>query len=86
LIFPRFGRIRPGRVRPLREQMIRETNAFLTWALRQKSHVPRIPTRPVTDVYFEALIRSERGKSVVNRWWDRTLGPMWPGARSQSGR
>ena len=64
------------RRRPLletRERMIAETNAFLSWAVKQDSRRLRIPARRVVDGGFTEILRLPAAKAAVNHWWCRTL-------------
>lgn len=65
----------PGRglVREARVRMIRETSAFLTWALAEDRDLPRIPRRRSRDGGFSALLRRPGGRALADRWWQRTL-------------
>jgi hypothetical protein len=56
-----------------RQQMIDETGAFLTWALRSGASLPKIPRRRVDAGGFAQLLRSPGAKAAVNHWWNRTL-------------
>ncbi|MEM1211276.1 MAG: hypothetical protein AAGI68_03160 [Planctomycetota bacterium] len=72
MIRPRFD---PYQRHDPREQMIRETSAFLTWALREERDLPRIPRRRVDRGGFaELLRRSAAARAAVQHWWSRTLG------------
>src|SRR5690606_19045487 len=51
LILPLYRRPRET-PRDLRRQMIAETGAFLTWALRERPSLPRIPRRRVDQGGF----------------------------------
>ena len=61
-----------GRRPETRERMIRETEAWLTWALRQKN-MPRIPTRRVSAGGFSDLVRRPMGRLIATHWWARTM-------------
>ena len=68
------GRQRPGRRVPdIRVKMIEQSNAFLTWALAEDRHLPRIPRRRVSEGGFERLMQQPGARDAVNRWWSRTL-------------
>lgn len=56
-----------------RQQMIDETSAFLTWALRSGIDMPRIPRRRVDDGGFDRALRLPGARRFVQRWWSRTL-------------
>ena len=60
-------------VEDARVKMIRETNAFLTWALSRDRGLPRIPRRRVTDGGFSELLRRPGAVGAVEHWWKRTL-------------
>ncbi|MBI1335335.1 MAG: hypothetical protein GC164_00055 [Phycisphaera sp.] len=49
--------------------MIRETNAFLNWALEENRDLPRIPRRRVEDGGFVLLMRRDGARAMVDRWW-----------------
>ncbi|MCC7144964.1 MAG: hypothetical protein IT443_00810 [Phycisphaeraceae bacterium] len=53
--------------------MIEETNAFLTWALSQERHLPRIPTRPVAQGGFANLLAHPGARRLAARWWANAL-------------
>jgi len=71
--------LRPGRShsnrRPLdpREQMISQTSAFLSWALREGRDLPRIPRRRVDEGGFTRLLRTPGARAAVAHWWGRVL-------------
>ena len=57
-----------------REQMIAETSAFLSRALRSRQRMPRIPTRRVDRGGFsEMLKRNPLARLAVRHWWNRAL-------------
>jgi len=61
------------RPRDLRHEMIRETNAFLSWALAQGSGMPRIPRRRVSEGGFSGLMRLPRARAAAAAFWQRTF-------------
>ncbi|MEM9253344.1 MAG: hypothetical protein AAGB29_13430 [Planctomycetota bacterium] len=67
----RFG----GRRRRLEtpEQMVRETSAFLTWALPRSHRLPRVPTRPVHQGGFASLLSIPGARQRLARWWAVSL-------------
>lgn len=50
-------------------------SAWLTRALRTRG-VPRIPTRAVAEGGFEAITRTQRGRTVRDRWWRRVCAAL----------
>jgi len=62
--------------RDARVQMIAETSAFLTWALRDGQALPRIPTRRVSAGGFGGLGRRAGMRSALRVFWDRTLAAV----------
>lgn len=64
---------RYGRPVNLREQMIRETNAFLSWSLARDRGLPRIPRRRVDQGGFNFLARHAGARLLAIRWWMRVL-------------
>lgn len=67
-----IARRRPDPLDP-RRRMIRETEAFLSWALAKERHLPRIPRRRVDQGGFTTLLGLPRAKLVVNHWWGWAL-------------
>ena len=60
-----------------RNQMIRDTNAFLSWALRQdRRSLPRIPRRPVERGGWALLLRDPAVRQRVHAWWLDTLSDL----------
>jgi hypothetical protein len=53
--------------------MIRQTEAFLTLALRGHVHAPRIPRRRVDQGGFAELMQRPGGRAFAQRFWDRIL-------------
>ncbi|MFP4143986.1 MAG: hypothetical protein ACLFV3_02480 [Phycisphaeraceae bacterium] len=56
--------------------MIDETSTFLTWALRHRRDVPRIPTRRVDEGGFAELRLNRGARAAVTRWWQRALDQL----------
>ncbi|MFA9476810.1 hypothetical protein ACERK3_00755 [Phycisphaerales bacterium AB-hyl4] len=57
-----------------RERMIAETEAFLSWALADRSQpLPRIPRRRVADGGYTELLRRPGARAAVLHWWRRVL-------------
>ena len=57
----------------IREQMIRETNAFLSWSLAQDRDLPRIATRRVDQGGFDFLYKNPGAMALARRWWKQVL-------------
>lgn len=53
--------------------MIAETSAFLSWALRERANLPRIPRRRLDEGGFTALLRRPGARAAVAHWWGRIL-------------
>ncbi len=68
---PGFRGGRPPR--DARRKAIAETEAFLTWALSEDRHLPRIPRRRVSQGGFGKLLERPVARTVVRHWWGRTL-------------
>ena len=66
-------RQKSGLPRDMRRQMIAETSAYLSWALRNGAEAPRIPTRRVSQGGFTGIMRQRGMRAVVMAFWDRTL-------------
>ena len=70
---PESRRRRPFRtMRERRERMIRETSAFLTWAMRmerQGNPLPRIPRLRVDQGGFSGMLMTAGGRSLIRQWW-----------------
>ncbi|MEX0655550.1 MAG: hypothetical protein WDZ31_08625 [Phycisphaeraceae bacterium] len=64
--------------RPLdtREQMIAETEAFLSWALHGERPLPRIPRRRVDEGGYTSLLRQPGARAAVVHWWRRALNQV----------
>jgi hypothetical protein len=56
-----------------RKQMIAETNAWLTWAVRSNHDIPKIPTRRVDRGGFTTMLQNEGAKSAVRHWWSNAI-------------
>ncbi len=65
----------PGRARlaDARAQAIRETNAFLNWALAHERELPSIPRRRTSEGGFDAFVRLPGARAAIDQWWYRTL-------------
>lgn len=60
-----------------RHQMIRDTQAYLSWALRQdRESLPRIPRRPVARGGWTLLLRDPAVRQRVHAWWLQTLSDL----------
>ena len=69
-----FSFSRQHRILETREQMIAETSAFLSEAVRHPRPEWRIPTRRVDEGGFsEILRRSALARVAVCHWWHRAL-------------
>lgn len=55
------------------EAMRQRHSVWLTRALRRPSGYPRIPTRPVGEGGFSAMMASPGGKAWAEEWWADTL-------------
>lgn len=53
--------------------MLKETSAFLTWALAEERNLPRIPRRRVSKGGFSAFLRQAGSRQAIERWWDQAL-------------
>lgn len=56
-----------------RQQMIDETGAWLTWALRTDVQVPRIPRQRVDQGGYTPLLKTPGARAAVEHWWYRAL-------------
>ena len=56
-----------------RQQMISETEVFLTAALRQGGGLPRVPRRRVDAGGFSKMMESPGARAAVVHWWSRAL-------------
>jgi len=56
--------------------MIEETSAFLSWALRERRDLPRIPRRRVDEGGFTAMLRNPGARAAVRHWWRRVLSVL----------
>lgn len=58
----------------MRRKMIRETEEFLTWALRQPDgDLPRIPMRPTSRGGFRWTHKHRGARALVLHWWSKAL-------------
>ena len=66
--------------RPLREtrrqQMIAETEAFLSWAMAHQRGLPRIPRRRMDEGGFSGLLKRPGARAAVTHWWYRVLDEL----------
>ncbi len=69
-VVPRRRRIEPE---DARERMVRETSAFLTWAIRTRADLPRIPCRRLDRGGFNGLLQRRGARAAVTHWWLRAL-------------
>lgn len=53
--------------------MIAQTEAYLTWALKNGVELPRIPRRRVDDGGFKRLVRLPGARKMMDQWWWRAL-------------
>ena len=70
-----------GRGRDRRLEMIRETEAFLNWALSQDCRLPRIPTAPLNadgGGGFSRMLAQPGVRQFCWHWWQRALDAAWP--------
>ncbi len=72
VIFP-FGKPESRWYDDRRKQMIAETSAWLTWAMRHQKSVPRIPTRPVSQGGFGHMLKNSAARSAVQHWWAKAI-------------
>ena len=56
-----------------RQRMLRETETWLNWAIKQRSGVPRIPTRRVSEGGYGELVRRPLGRLMATHWWARAI-------------
>ena len=57
-----------------RRFMIRETEAFLNFALGEgRRRFPRVPRRRVSEGGFVRLLKQPGARRAMMRWWDKTL-------------
>lgn len=62
---------------PSRGEIARRVHSeWLTWALRAEDRMPRIPRQAVRDGGYEAMLRTDRGRRVCERWWRRALAAV----------
>ncbi len=62
--------------RDLQQEMIDETNRWLSWALTPGRDVPRIPTRMVDHGGFGPILKKPGARQLVARWWGRVLSKL----------
>lgn len=65
-----------GLPRDLRREMIRETSAFLSWALAQGADMPRIPRRRVSEGGFAGLMQVPGARAAAAAFWERAFSRM----------
>lgn len=65
--FRRKNTLNPG------QRMILEHARWLSWALRHRRRLPRIPVRKVSEGGFARLMATRRGREFAADWWDETL-------------
>jgi len=56
-----------------RLRMIAETEVFLNWALANRSKLPRIPRRRVSEGGFTAILKNPGARALVGRFWSKAL-------------
>jgi len=57
-----------------RRRAIAETNAFLSWAMKNPDQpVPRIPRRRIDRGGFSELLRRPNATTIVACWWAKAL-------------
>lgn len=63
------------RNRPIdaRRRAIAETNAFLSWAMKNQEPMPRIPRRRMDRGGFTELLRRPNAATIVACWWAKAL-------------
>ena len=59
-----------------RQQMIAETEAFLTWALAKDRGLPRIPRRKIDEGGFATFLKLPVARAMIRHWWGRALERM----------
>lgn len=65
-----------GRRPETRQRMLRETEAWLNWAVKQPGGLPRIPTRRVGasgEGGYGDLVRRPLGRLLATHWWARAI-------------
>jgi hypothetical protein len=55
------------------ERMVMEHARWLSWALRHRPHLPRIPVRKVSEGGFARLMATHRGREFAAEWWEDAL-------------
>ncbi len=75
MVYPMRPKRRPRAVliEQSRVRMIRQTNAFLTWAMAEPRDLPRIPRRKVSQGGFNLMLRQPGARAAIDRWWRRVL-------------
>lgn len=69
----RSGAGSPSRLESAREVMIRETNAFLKWALSNPDKVPTIPKRRVDLGGYHYMLQRPGARAAVDHWWYQAI-------------
>jgi hypothetical protein len=68
--------VRNGTARaPLQDSraMIRETNAFLNWAMQHPDQVPTIPRRRVDQGGYHYILKQPGARAAVEYWWGKAI-------------
>lgn len=65
--FRRENSLSPG------ERMVMEHARWLSWALRHRRRLPRIPVRKVSEGGFARLMATRRGRAFAADWWEDAL-------------
>lgn len=68
-----FKRSRRQRVRDMRQEMISETSAFLSWALKNSHSLPRIPTKLADKGGFSSMMKVPGARQLAARWWSKAV-------------
>ena len=63
----------PSRLESAREMMIRETNAFITWALKNPDKVPTIPRRRVDQGGYHKIMQRPGARAAADYWWYQAI-------------
>jgi hypothetical protein len=53
--------------------MIRETNAFIKWALQNPDKVPTIPRRRVDQGGYHYILKRPGARAAVEHWWNKAF-------------
>ena len=56
-----------------RRRAIAETNAFLSWAMKNDEPMPRIPRRRVDRGGFADLLNRPNAAGIIACWWGKAL-------------